>query len=438
MKRQMNLDIHNYKWKYARSQRLVEVSPISDRNKELIFKYRDACILHQVCGKVRLIRVMEALKMFAHILNKDFDQLTKQDLQYLVSTMMNRQPPYSAETLGTYKSILKRFMSYVLSPEQFPNIERLPDMLTWIKTHVKKKDVTRLQRKDLLTPGDIEKLLHVCHNPRDKALIAILWETGCRIAEIGNMQIKHVTKNKHGFTLDISGKTGERSPIIISAAPYLTQWISMHPFKDNPEAPLWVHYQYTKEPKHLKYSSIRYLLKRHFKHAGITKPFHPHIFRHSRATYVLANGIMNESQAKIYFGWAPDSKMLATYSHLIDQDVTNAILKENNLSPMQKRHIELQPRECKICHELNPPSTEYCVTCGAVLDMTKAYEHQRVHEETDALFVNLFKVMVDKGLVDEAVQAIHDAGMGTRLKRLAQHLSKEKSITEHDNRIRTD
>ena len=68
--------------------------------------------------------------------------------------------------------------------------------------------------------------------------------------------------------------------------------------------------------------------------------------------------------------------------------------------------------------ETNPPKTHYCVKCSAVLDMAKAYEHQRVHEEADALFINLFKVMVDKGMIDEAVQAIHDAGMGMRLKRM--------------------
>ena len=34
----------------------------------------------------------------------------------------------------------------------------------------------KVQRTELLTPEDIEALLHVCHNPRDKALISILWD----------------------------------------------------------------------------------------------------------------------------------------------------------------------------------------------------------------------------------------------------------------------
>ena len=62
-----------------------------------------------------------------------------------------------------------------------------------------------------LTPADIELLLRTCQNIRDKALIAILWETGGRISEIGNLQLKHIVKIQHGFTLDVLGKTGRRS-----------------------------------------------------------------------------------------------------------------------------------------------------------------------------------------------------------------------------------
>jgi ribosomal protein L40E len=253
-------------------------------------------------------------------------------------------------------------------------------------------------------------------------------KTGCRIAEIGNLQLKHVMKGQHGYTLDMNGKTGRRSPIIISSAPYLTVWLQNHPFKDNPESPLWVHYQYTTTPEHLKYDSIRYLLIRYFERAGIKKPVHPHLFRHSRATYVLANGIMNEQQAKAYFGWTPASDMLATYSHLVDSDANDAILRENNLTPVQQKSQELQPVTCRICNEVNPPRAEYCTKCNAVLDLKKAYETQTMHDLKEELFVKMFQVLVQKGMVDEAAREIHDAGLGATLKRLAQHLNGEAPL----------
>ncbi len=96
----------------------------------------------------------------------------------------------------------------------------------------------------------------------------------------------------------------------------------------------------------------------------------------------------------------------------------------------QKLQQELKPAECRICGELNQPKAEYCVKCGAVLDMKKAYEHQTLHQLKDEVFLNLFKILVEKGLVDEAAKEIHEAGLGPKLKRLAQHLSQQKDIAE--------
>jgi hypothetical protein len=218
--------------------------------------------------------------------------------------------------------------------------------------------------------------------------------------------------------------------MVVSAAPYLTVWLNNHPFKNDPEAPLWVHYEFGPTPQPLRYDSIRFLLRRYFARAKITKPFHPHAFRHSRATYVLANAIMNESQAKSYFGWTPDSGMLATYSHLIDQDANNAILKENNLAPLRKAANDLAPVTCTICQELNPPKTDYCMKCGAVLNLKKAYEHQQAHAHTDDLVMSIFRILVEKGLVDEAAAKVHEAGLGATLKRLAEHHSGTKPFAE--------
>jgi len=216
----------------------------------------------------------------------------------------------------------------------------------------------------------------------------------------------------------------EPSPLIVSSAPYLAQWLANHPFASNPESPLWVQSQYTTTPHHVRYASIRQLLRRYFRRAGITKPFNPHAFRHGRATWVLANGIMSEGTAKVYFGWTPDSGMLATYSHLVDQDANNAILRENSLAPEKPATDELKPVTCKICNELNAPATQYCTKCGAVLNLKRAYEHQQAHQLTDNVVVSFFRILVEKGLVTDAARAVHEAGLGSALKRLAEHTSR--------------
>jgi len=428
----MSLDIHDYATRFAYAERQIHCSELSQRNKDLILHYRDVCLLRNVCSRVRLIRVMGVLLLYARLLKKDFDQAARADVEDLVGQLVRRQPPYSPETLGTYKAILKNFLTWVVQPDRFPTKEP-PALVAWITTHVKSKDKRRLERTELLTPVDIQALVDTCHNPRDKALDAMLWETGCRIAELGNLQLRNLTKIEHGYSLDVNGKTGRRSIIIISSAPYLTQWLANHPFKGDPEAPLWVYYQYTTEAHHLKYDTIRHLLQRQFHRAGITKPFHPHIFRHSRATYVLANGIMSEAECKVFFGWTPNSDMLATYSHLVDQDANNAILRENNLAPMTRKTDDLRPIQCPICCESNPPKTDYCLKCGAILNLKKAYEHQQVHDLHENVTMTLFKILVEKGLIDEAAKAVHEAGLGSALQRLAQHQHAKEIPPETQN-----
>lgn len=424
----MALDIHNFEHQYELALANLQRSTTSERNKALIRAFCDACLLRQVCGKVRLIRSIGALGVMAGHLGKDFHEATRDDLERLLATLMARKPAYSKETLATYKRILRRFMTYALVPDQFPNVKPLPPQIAWITTHIRRRDRASVKRSDLLSPADIDTLLKAANNERDRAFIASLWEAGPRIAEIGNMQVKHVTRNPYGYALDITGKTGTRSPLVVSAAPYLSAWLAIHPKRDDPEAPLWVQHQ---TPAPMEYRSITMMLKRLFQRAGIKKPYHPHIFRHSRVTYVIANAIMNEQQAKTYFGWTPDSDMLgSTYAHLIDTDVNNAILRENNMAPHQVAQRDLQPQTCRICRELSPPGAEYCQACNAVLDLKKAYEHQQLHDLQEELFARMFKVMVERGLVDDAAKEIHGAGLGNVLKRLAQHASGEAPIVK--------
>ena len=429
MRSSVTVDIHSYDRIYAATIEQVRASDLSERNKSLIFAYRDACLLQQTCGKVRLIRAMGVLILYAKALDKDFDQASREDVQRVIASFMARQPPYSPQTLGTYKAIIKRFHTYLNDPATYSTRAPAPPLVSWLTTHVKSKDKRRLQRNELLTPTDIEAVIDVARNPRDKALIATLWETGGRVAEIGNLQIKNVAKSEYGYTLDVNGKTGQRTPLIVSSAPYLAAWLNVHPFRDNPEAPVWVHYGTKHTPEELRYATIRNMLKEHFRNAGITKRVYPHLFRHSRSTFLLANGWMSEAQAKAYFGWAPNSDQLATYSHLLASDANSAILRENHLKATTQTADELQPKRCYRCKELNAATNEYCSRCNAVLDLQRAYEHQQLHEMKEELFARMFKVMVDRGLIDEAAGEIHDAGLGSVLKRLALHVSAEVPLT---------
>jgi integrase/recombinase XerD len=424
----MSIDIHNYPRMYAQAEAQVRNSEISERNKALIFGYRDACLVQQTCGKVRLIRGLGVLLLFAKLLKKDFDQASPEDVRGLLGALMARQPAYRPATLATYRAFMKRFFTWLSNPAAFgqPNCVT-PPTVNWLTVHLRRKDAPKLQRNELLTPGDIEAAIDASRTSRERALISVLWETGARIGEIGNLQVKHVTPNEPGFILDLNGKTGRRSPMIVSSAPALSAWLAVHPFRDNPEAPLWCH-TYAMAPKPLSYPALVKLIREVFTRAKVTKRVHPHLFRHSRVTYVLATSLFTEATAKVYFGWTPGSDMVANYAHLVDADANNAILRENNMAPKTQLHEDLRATKCYRCGTLNEGRIEYCTRCNAVLDLRRAHEHQQLHDMKEELFSRMFQVMVERGLVDEAAKQIHDAGLGGVLKRLAQHASGEVPI----------
>ncbi len=44
-----------------------------------------------------------------------------------------------------------------------------------------------------------------------------------------------------------------------------------------------------------------------------------------------------------------------------------------------------------------------------------------MHGVKDDVVLNLIKMLVDKGLIDEAAKQLHDAGLGGALRQLAEH-----------------
>jgi len=90
-------------------------------------------------------------------------------------------------------------------------------------------------------------------------------------------------------------KTFRGEPVrYITSAMYLHQWIDNHPFKDNPESPLWIDLTKLPNCEHLDYDGFRFLIvrliERHNKKAEkegkplIRKNITTHLFRYYAQT----------------------------------------------------------------------------------------------------------------------------------------------------------
>ncbi len=105
---------------------------------------------------------------------------------------------------------LKNFYKWIYKTEEYP------EFVKWIK--LSNEGSKKLPAEVLLTEEDIVKLIEVCMNQRDKALIALLWDTGMRVGELLTLKIQDVLFQNEGISyVRVSGKTGDRrTPIVLA------------------------------------------------------------------------------------------------------------------------------------------------------------------------------------------------------------------------------
>jgi site-specific recombinase XerD len=295
----------------------VKESNISEINKRLIQEFVNNCIVTGL-GEHRILKYISTLKMIAQSMQLDFDAADTKDLQSYVAIL--EQSDASEWTKHDYKVTLKKFYKWHLDEEN-------PVITKWIKTRISNSK-SKLP-DDIINEHEVTQLILTATNKRDKAFIALLWDIGARIGEIGTLRIKHVIFDNQGAVINLNGKTGPRRVRAVFSVSYIKEWIEEHPAKNNPNAPLWIKFNNGTQLTMLRYEAIRMQLIKVSNKAGINKNLHPHLFRHSRATY-MAN-FLTEAQMNAYFGWVQGSDMPAVYVHLSGRDIDDAVLKANGI-----------------------------------------------------------------------------------------------------------
>ncbi|MCK4634959.1 MAG: tyrosine-type recombinase/integrase [Candidatus Aenigmarchaeota archaeon] len=284
------VDIHRYKQRVVIALKKLERSKLSKETKQDVLDFHRYSLAKGISG-CRMAKYIYNLVLAGELLDKSFTEATKDDLVKVVNIILEKE--WSPHTKHDFNVILKRFYKWLEGGD-----EEYPKKVKWIPTSLK-YDNKKLP-EELLSKGEVIDLIEAACHMRDKALISVLYESGCRIGEVLSLRIKHVTIDDMGGQIIVDGKTGMRRMRLIASIPYVTTWLEHHPLKNDPEAPLWPIIGTRSRNKFLKYQSTSNLIKNLAKRAGIKKRVHPHIFRHSRATH-LAN-VFTEAQMNHYFG----------------------------------------------------------------------------------------------------------------------------------------
>jgi integrase len=211
-------------------QTIDESEEIHPDNKELIRDFERDLRLEGL-SDAWLQKLTAHLKIIAeHVGDTRFEDMDKDDVKDLVAWVQKRD--VSDATESAYKQVIKRFWRWLYDK---PKGEH-PEETEWVNTGTRSSSNKLPQ--DLLKEEDIEAQIDACKNARDKAFVAVLWETGARIGELIDVTVGDVEDREHGLQIMVDGKTGPRRLPLVESVPYLSRWLNEHP---NPEkdAPLW-------------------------------------------------------------------------------------------------------------------------------------------------------------------------------------------------------
>lgn len=357
----------------------IKNSSISKANKKAILDFKTYCAVEGLSVS-RAYFYVSKLYLIAQWLNKDFKSATKKDIMRIVEKVGKMK--YTEWSKQNFRVTLKKFYKWLRNSEEYP------EEVKWLKTTMKKQNDTLPE--ELLNEEEVKRLIEKAEHPRNKALISVLYESGCRIGEILSLRLKHVDFDKFGTVLMVTGKTGPRRVRVISSTPYLATWIDNHPLKDDPNSPLWVGIGTAYRNEIIDYAAVRLMIARVAKRAGIKKRVNPHTFRHSRATHLATR--LTEAQMNELFGWVQGSEMPSTYVHLSGRDVDKTLLKIYGIETEEdKEEPPLKPKNCYRCTYLNAPTSRFCTRCGAVLDVGTAIAMEEEMKSFDEKLATLLQ-----------------------------------------------
>lgn len=277
----------------------------------------------------------------------------------------------SKSGLAGYKQALRVFFRWLDTEPGYGDFE------FWDNIDTKSRSPDRVSEDAMLTQEEIAALKKAANNPRDKALIEFLADTGARVSLAAQLRIGDVydlgtdrpyyKPNPNG--VGHKGAPDKRYPIIHSIAD-LRDYINRHHIDPRDQAPLWHTFRgYDRSNPQdgaLSGDRIRALLKECKNRCSVEKPVNPHNFRHSAITRLSKTG-HTPQQIKHIAAWASD-RMLERYDHTTAQERNEELRAKAGIIDEPDIETEpAQPTNCGNCQTLVKADTRFCPNCGAAM-----------------------------------------------------------------------
>lgn len=200
------------------------------------------------------------------------------------------QRKVSVTTRNQRLAAMKAFAHYV----QYRNPEYLENCTDIIAMRPKKHEkpvipfLTEEELKALLAQPDPSTR----HGLRDLTLLSLLYDSGARVQEITDLQLKDIRlTNPAMVTLTGKGRKARQVPLMKETCKLLDAYIRNFNLNSEPlTAPLF----FNKKGEALSRYGITYILKKYVSKAeldGSARKISPHVLRHTKAMHLLRAGV---------------------------------------------------------------------------------------------------------------------------------------------------
>lgn len=255
--------------------------------KEQVKKYLEYCKYRKELDWNTLKAYKIDLRQFFEFSQEDMPKKSKIE-DYI--TELHKK--YKQKTVKCKIASVKAYYNYL---EEYEIIDDNP----FRKIKVKFKETAVLPK--IIPREEIEILLNYIHSCkrinnekaykywlRDIAVIEVLFATGARVYEVSNIRLDCINLNTG--QIKIMGKGGKERYIQVASSEILD--ILKKYYEHNSEAIKRSGFFFVNSRGN-RYTedSIRLMLKKYTKLAGIERNITPHMFRHSFATYLIEEGV---------------------------------------------------------------------------------------------------------------------------------------------------
>jgi site-specific recombinase XerD len=206
---------------------------------------------------------------------KPFLQVTLADLQGYADSLGELAPASRYRTLSAIKSLLAFAHRTGYLPYDVGRALRLPAVRS------------RLAER-ILPEADLHRVLSLEANPRNRAILTLLYASGMRVSELCGLCWRDLQANSDGGQVTVLGKGGVTRAVKIPASVWKLL-IGLRGAKAEPGDPV---FRSRKKGNGgvLRPLAVLRVVRQAASRAGIELPVSPHWFRHAHASHALDRG----------------------------------------------------------------------------------------------------------------------------------------------------